>query len=240
VYISVVLPTYNERLNIIRLIVEIRETIRRAGAKYEILVIDDNSPDQTAELINQEFKADYGVSVIKRLDERGLATAVKEGLEKAKGEILLLMDTDFNHEPKYIPDLLDRIESNDIVLGSRYIKGGGMPGARLRVICSGIFNFFIRVMLGLPTKDNLSGFLAIRREAWEKIRPFRDDIFRGYGEFCIRFLYCAFRKRLRIAEIPVLYGYRISGESKTQFLKHLIDYAISVFELKIRGKKAYR
>jgi len=232
--ISIVLPTYNEHENIVPLIEALQDVTSQNGWRAEIIVVDDNSPDGTARAVADRFQGAPDVQLICRNDERGLATAIQRGLERASGDILIVMDTDFNHDPLDVPRLVKMTEDHDVVVGSRYVPGGGMEMSRGRFWGSYLFNVFIRLVLWLKTHDNLSGFLAVRRSVWESIAD-PAKIFYGYGDYCIRFLYAAQRRGLKIKEVPVVYQLRGAGESKTRLLKYTLQYTASVLRLRLRG-----
>lgn len=229
--ISVILPTYNEKDSIIDLIEKIKRISSANEIDCEIIVVDDDSPDGTSQLVRKNFTGNNKVKLIVREKERGLATAIKTGLLKACGEIVVLMDTDFNHDPHDIPRLLVHCKDFDFVVGSRYVPGGGMLTSKFRFIASYLFNLFIRVILLVPIKDNLSGFLVFRKEI---IKEFDlDKIFYGYGDYCIRLLYLARKKGFKIKEVPVIYKFRHGGESKTRFTKHFAEYILTVLRLRV-------
>ncbi len=231
--ISVILPTYNEAGHIVELIKEIFKVTEKAGLETEIVLVDDNSSDRTAGIVEESFKNNSSVKIYIRKNERGLATAIKFGIEKADGEILVFMDTDFNHDPQVIPMLIYQLTKFDIAVGSRFVAGGGMKGSQFRYWGSYIFNAFVKLILQIKTNDNLCGFFATSRRVINSLN--RDKIFTGYGDYFIRFLYEAAKKRLSIIEVPVIYQERHSGRSKTNFLKHLLCYIMTV--LKIRAGK---
>jgi dolichol-phosphate mannosyltransferase len=226
--LSVILPTFNEADNIVEMISALQTTLNSLGIKYEIRVIDDNSEDGTGEKVSQLFGDTVHLTV--RKNERGLASALLLGIEQAKGEFLLLMDSDFNHKPSDVPRLLEHINTADLIVGSRYIKGGGMPHAPVRHKLSLMFNLFVRGVLRLSVKDSLSGFVCIRRCLLLQL-PLA-NIFTGYGDFCIRLMYIARRSGLRIKEVPVKYGTRLGGISKTRFFYHAIQYSKVVLALR--------
>ena len=201
---------------------------------YEIIVVDDNSPDGTGEEINDSFGADERVRLHVRKNERGLATAVRKGIELSRGSVVLVMDSDFNHNPVYIPQFLNLIQFYAVVVGSRFLYGGGMY-SRWRYYASLVYNAFIRFFIGIPISDKLSGFFAIKRETLQDLDF--DSIFHGYGDYFIRFLMAVDRK-LSIIEIPVFYDDRAAGESKTQFLREVLRYTASVLRIRFgkRGK----
>jgi len=222
--ISVILPTYNEKDNILPLINCISNELK--DYNFEILVIDDDSPDGTGQRVLDSKKKN--VRTIIRKTDKGLASAIKHGIIQSKGDIVVIMDTDFNHHPKYIPRLLHYLPEYDISIGSRFVKGGGMEGAKIRWYASYMINLFIRTMLKLKTRENLSGFLAIKKEVLSHINL--NKIFKGYGDYNIR-LFNEVRGK-KIKEIPVIYKKRLYGESKTRLIGHLIQYIKTVIRLR--------
>ncbi len=227
---SVVLPTYNEAANITALIREILAQTRAAGFEVQVVVVDDDSPDGTSALVGREFADQPQVKLVVRRGERGLASAIRRGVSESEHEALVFMDTDFNHHPRYLPTLLALLPACHIALGSRYVRGGGMNNSRLRYWLSYFFNIMVRVVLGVKTHDNLSGFIAIRRQ--DLLRFDQDLIFQGYGDYAIRLLYHAQRAGLCVRETPVVYEERLGGESKTRFLRTFILYLRETWALR--------
>jgi dolichol-phosphate mannosyltransferase len=160
--VSVIIPTYNERDNIIPLVEKLHDTL--AIYDYEIVFIDDNSSDGTAELASA-LSQKYTVKVVVRKNKTGLASAVIDGLREVKGEIVVVMEADLQHPPEILPNILKALESHDLVVASRYCKGGS-PGQRTlaRRLIS-----FVANLLALPLapriKDRMSGFFGFRRTA---------------------------------------------------------------------------
>lgn len=224
--ISVILPTYNEAGNIIPLIVEIKRNLKEY--RFEILVVDDDSPDDTANLVKNSFSADKRIKVYNRKKDKGLAKAIGFGIEKSQGTYLLVMDTDFNHNPSEIPKLLSYKDKFNLVVGSRYISGGGMED-KTRYVLSLLYNLIIRAILNLSTHDNLSGFFLIEKGIFDKMVT--SNLFLGYGDYFIRLLKEAHRKHLRVKEIPVFYKNRIAGTSKSKFIPMFVDYTKTVIDL---------
>lgn len=218
---SVILPTYNEAGNIIQLVQEIRQELNSKRISHEVIVVDDDSPDKTGLLTQKYFSKTPEVRAIIRRKERGLATAIREGIELAVGEIIVVMDTDFNHEPKLVPRLIEKCRKYDLVVGSRFIRGGGMAN-KTREILSYIFNVLVRLLLSSSVHDNLSGFFAIKSDALEKLD--KDRIFWGYGDYFIRLIYLAKTEGFKFSELPSYYKDREYGESKSQFLNMFGDY----------------
>jgi len=228
--VSVILPTYNEAGHIAELIGEIFRVAEGAGFDTEIILVDDNSPDGTAGIVQQAFKENPRVKTYIRKNERGLASAIRFGADKATKDNLVFMDTDFNHEPRIIPILVKQLEDFDIAVGSRFVTGGGMKGNQFRYWGSYLFNAFVKLILQIKTNDNLSGFFAVSKGIISGLNL--KKIFRGYGDYFIRFLYEAGKKGFSIMEIPVVYQKRPSGKSKTNFFWHLLRYVFTVFKVR--------
>jgi dolichol-phosphate mannosyltransferase len=232
--VSVVLPTYNERDGIGELVAEIVAIARAARLDFEVLVVDDDSPDGTAAHVREVFAGEPAVRVHVRRGERGLATAIWRGLREARGDVLVVMDSDGNHDPALVPLMVRCAEEFDVVVGSRYVLGGGMLTSTFRYWASYAFNILIRVVLGLRIHDNLSGYLAFRRALSDRLEPAR--VFYGYGDYAVRFLYQVVRQGGRVLEIPTVYRFRKGGESKTRFFAYFWTYLASVFRLRLLGR----
>lgn len=230
--VSVILPTYNEAGNIIKLIELIQSELKKSLVSHEVIVVDDDSKDKTGVLAQKYFSNSPNIRVIIRKKDKGLATAIEVGLGLAVGEILLVMDSDFNHDPKVLPKMVDKIEKYDFVVGSRFIKDGGMSN-KTREMLSRLFNIMIRVILGSPVHDNLSGFFAIKREHFDNLN--KEKIFWGYGDYFIRMIYFSKINKLRFAEVPSYYKEREYGVSKSQFVSMFWDYLISTISLRVKG-----
>ena len=229
--ISVVLPTYNERGNIIDLIDAIEAEVAPVMQSVQIVVVDDTSPDGTAELVRQRAcKPDSTIDLYVRTEEHGLATAIKFGLNKCRGDVVVVMDTDFNHDPKMIPQMVELLKYYDLIIGSRFVMGGGME-EELRYRFSFLYNLFVRVIIRTQVQDNLSGFFAMRRDKLMALDL--DRIFQGYGEYFIRLLYLAWRRSYKMLEVPVFYVLRRHGKSKSRFLHMLRDYTLCVLDLRL-------
>ena len=224
--VSVILPTYNEAGNIVKLVEAIREALVLKHISNEIIIVDDDSPDKTGLLAEKYFSKLPNVRVIIRKKEKGLATAIRTGLEAAVGEVAVVMDTDFNHDPRLVPTLVKQCQKNDFVVGSRFIKGGGMEN-KTREQLSCWFNILVKIVLGSPVHDNLSGFFAIRCDELEKLNF--DKIFWGYGDYFMRLIYLAKQQGNQFAEAPAYYRNREYGASKSQFLKMFREYLMSAF-----------
>jgi dolichol-phosphate mannosyltransferase len=229
--LSVILPTYNEREGIADLVAEILMVARRAGLDLEVLVVDDASPDGTAAHAEEVFRSDPAVRVRVRRDERGLASAIYVGIREARGDVIVVMDSDGNHDPALLPLMVRCVEEFDVVVGSRYVLGGGMLTSRFRYWASYAFNVLIRAVLAQNIHDNLSGYLAFRRTLVDGLDP--EAVFYGYGDYAIRLLHHVVSRDGRVLEIPTVYRFRKGGESKTRFLAYFWTYLASVFRLRL-------
>jgi dolichol-phosphate mannosyltransferase len=228
---SIILPTYKEKDNIVELIQCIFAALEPHGLDYEVVVVDDNSPDGTAEAVRQNFARDERVKLFVRTTERGLASAIRYGVDHSNGDVLVSMDTDFNHDPKILPQMIKFLEHYDIIIGSRFVMAGGMQD-RFRQFSSLIYNYAIRFLFGTPVHDNLSGFFSIYRDKLEALDL--DQIYYGYGDYFIRLLMVAHKRGYNMLEIPVYYRLRRHGHSKTQFLSTFIQYSQALLALRIK------
>ena len=228
--VSIVLPTYNERNNIVDLIDAIEMEVVPKVDGVQIVVVDDNSPDGTADAVRQRAQnhTQARIDLHVRIEERGLASAIKYGLQRCEGDVVIIMDTDFNHDPKMIPQMIDLLKYYDIIIGSRFVVGGGME-EEMRYKLSFLYNLFIRVTIRTQIQDNLSGFFAMRRDKLMVLNL--DRIFRGYGEYFIRLLYVAWRRNYKMLEVPTFYLLRRHGQSKSRFYHMLRDYTMCVLSL---------
>ncbi|GAB4457695.1 MAG: hypothetical protein Fur0044_51070 [Anaerolineae bacterium] len=228
---SIILPTYKEKDNIIELIQAIFAALESCVLAYEVVVVDDNSPDGTAEAVRQNFGGDGRVKLFVRTGERGLATAIRYGIDHSDGEIVVSMDTDFNHDPNILPQMIQFLDHYDIIIGSRFVMAGGMED-RFRQFSSLVYNYVIRLLFRTPVHDNLSGFFSIRREKLEALDL--DQIYYGYGDYFIRLLMVAHKRGYRMLEIPVFYRLRLHGHSKTQFLSIFTQYSRALLALRLK------
>ena len=249
VAVSVILPTFNERDNICDLVDAIHRELEPAGYAYEVLVVDDNSPDGTADVVRLRYRLEGAATALLpgsergrlrlfvRTQNRGLANSIRDGLLAAQGQTLVVMDTDFNHDPAMIPQMVDLLRYYDLVIGSRFVMRGGMED-RLRYHFSQIYNVFIRALFQTQIQDNLSGYFAIRRERLYSLAPLFPAIFYGYGDYFIRLLLAAWRQGWKILEVPVFYILRRHGDSKTGFWSVFKKYTAAVLRLRLNGLNA--
>ena len=206
--ISIVLATYNER-DLIQ--TTIRALLKEAPEAMEVIVVDDDSPDQTWRVV--ESLELPNVRVIRRRRARGLASAFNRGIIESKGDFIGWMDADMCMPPSMIPEMYRKLvdEGYDIAIGSRYAPGGVDDRHWLRVQASRLINGFAGLVLGYGIKDYDSGFVLIRRSVLDSVTI----IPRGYGEYFIEFVYNACRKGLRVVEIGYHFHDRTVGVSKS-------------------------
>jgi dolichol-phosphate mannosyltransferase len=210
----VCLPTYNERENLeamVRALGEVLDTSRDG-----VLVIDDSSPDGTGEIADRLAREHAWVSVLHRERKEGIGPAYIAGFRRllaAGAELILEMDCDFSHDPADVPRLLEAADEADLVLGSRYVTGGGTENwGLLRRFVSRGGCLYAQVLLGVRVRDLTGGFKCFRREALEAI-DLDAVAARGYG-FQIEMTYRVLRKGLRVREIPIRFVERRAGASK--------------------------
>ncbi len=207
--ISVIVPTWNERDNIAPLLQGLEAAL--AGSDFEVVVVDDNSPDGTAEAVEAYAPGNERFRVVRRAGKLGLARAVLEGVRATRGDYVVMMDADLSHDPQVVPRLLQRLEEGyDVAVGSRYVAGGAASHWPWRRRLSSHVSILIaRVLLGLRTRDLTSGFAAFRRRYLAEL-PTRYSA-RGF-KLLLEVL--AVWPRLRVAEEPITFGDRAMGESK--------------------------
>jgi dolichol-phosphate mannosyltransferase len=208
-----VLPTYEEAANIERLVEEAQAKLP-AGA--QVLIVDDNSPDRTGEIAARLAAAQANVHFLHRPRKEGLGPAYIAGFRLALGEgagLVIEMDADFSHEPAYLPRLLEAIERADVVIGSRYVPGGGVTdwGALRRAISRG-GSAYARLVLGVDIRDLTGGFKCFRREVLEAIDLDAVDA-RGYA-FQVEMTYRAMKLGFEVVEVPIVFRDREAGSSK--------------------------
>ena len=223
----VVVPTYNERNNLRRLVAAILRTSDDIG----VVVVDDNSPDGTGDIADQLAAEFPRVHAIHRPGKLGLGTAYLAGFDWALAqgaEFVLSMDGDFSHRPSYLPDLLARSRQGyDLVIGSRYVPGGATPDfPPSRKLLSGGANLLAHWAVGLEARDATAGFRCYRREVLESL-PLSEIRSNGYS-FLVEMLYLVQNAGYRISEVPIVFEDRkhdVSKISKSEILKALVTVA---------------
>jgi dolichol-phosphate mannosyltransferase len=227
----VIIPTYNERDNI-KSVLNIVFGLNIPGLC--ILIVDDNSPDQTAEIIKELKKTNDKLFLIEREGKLGLGTAYIAGFRFALEngfDYIFEMDADLSHDPREIPNFLRMIEDADLVIGSRYLKGVNVINWPLsRLILSVFASQYTRIITGMPINDCTAGFKCFRREVLEAI-PFEDVRSNGYS-FQIEMNFKAWKRGFRILELPIVFTDRTVGKSKMS-RKIMYEAAYMVWKLKI-------
>lgn len=228
----IIIPTYNERDNIEKLLELITQTDPAAHA----LIVDDNSPDRTYEVVETLIQTRYPgkLHLLKRAGKLGLGTAYIAGFKWALArdyDYIFEMDADFSHDPKYLPDFLAAIQTHDLVLGSRYVPGGSVKnwGWLRRMISQG-GSLYARTILGLSLRDLTGGFKCFRREVLAAIDL--DHIKSNGYSFQIEMTYRASRKGFRIAETPIVFEDRQVGQSKMS-RKIFLEAVLMVWRLRL-------
>jgi dolichol-phosphate mannosyltransferase len=218
--LSVVLPTLNERENIIPLLERIEASLADIG--HEIIVVDDASPDGTAAVV-ATYAATHPAVRVHRRDRRGLTSAIQDGIDRTQGAAVAWMDCDLSMPPETLPKLYAALDAADVAIGSRYAPGGedARADVPLHRALSRVLNAVLRLLLGARVSDYTTGFVCARRHVLDAVRLSGD-----YGEYCIDFLHRAGRTRFRIAEVPYRNTPRARGSSKT---------ATSALGLLVRG-----
>jgi dolichol-phosphate mannosyltransferase len=228
----VVIPTYDERENLSRLVAE----IFAVAPAVHVLVVDDNSPDGTGELADGLAAGDDRVHVMHRPGKLGLGTAYLDGFRWALRRdypLVCEMDADFSHQPRHLPDLLQAAEHADLVLGTRYMPGGGTVDWTLtRKLTSRGGNLYARTILGLPYRDLTGGFKCFRRDV---LMALDLDAVRSVGyAFQIELTWRVHRAGFRIAEVPIVFPDRGAGRSKMS--PHIVREAmLNVLMLRLAG-----
>jgi dolichol-phosphate mannosyltransferase len=209
----IIIPTYNEAENI-KII--INKIINLNIPNLSILVVDDNSPDGTAQIVETISRNDLRVRLIKRSGKMGLGTAYVEGFKfaiKERFDYIFEMDADLSHDPEEIPKFLEKAKEHDLVIGSRYILGVNVVNWPLsRLLLSVFANWYTRAITRLPVKDCTSGFKCFRRKVLESI-DLNNISSDGYS-FQIEMTYKAWKKHFKIFEIPIIFVDRTKGNSK--------------------------
>jgi dolichol-phosphate mannosyltransferase len=228
--VLIVIPTYNEKENIKSLYLKIRQYVRNA----HMLIVDDGSPDGTGDVADGLSEKDPLVHVLHRAKKMGLGTAYVAGFDyalKNKYKFVLAMDADLSHDPANIPIMIELMEDYDLVIGSRYVKDGGMVNWGMgRFLISKFANGFLKGLLNISQKDCSGGYKCYRSDLLKAIGLER--IFsKGYA-FQVEILYRALRLNAKIVEIPIVFVNRHEGKSKLNF-SELINFAKTVFKLRL-------
>jgi len=221
---SLVIPAHNESKNLSKLLKTAIVVFKKLGKKFEIIVVNDNSTDNSWNVLQDLKKEIRQLRVINRTTKPGVGYAIREGLYNAKGDIIITMDGDLSHDPKEIPNFLKLLNSYDMVCGSRYIQGGKASMAKSRILISGLFNIIFRSLIGVPVRDFTSGFRVYRSEVIKKIKLI-SKTFGIYIEIPIKAHLAGFK----LTEIPIIYHKREFGKSNLNYFNQGPEYLKVVF-----------
>ena len=228
--ISIILATYNERENICDTIRGILESV---AGEVEVIVVDDDSPDETWKKASE--LNDPRVKVIRRVATRGLASAFNRGIIESRGDVVGWMDADMSMPPELLPVMIEKLNNYDVAVGSRYAEGGSDNRHWLRVLASRCINRFAGLVLGFGIRDYDSGFVVLRRGVFDKV----SIIPTGYGAYFMEFLYTCRRKGLSVVEVPYAFTDRTRGVSKSapsllRFLWTGMGYVVRILISRLR------
>lgn len=227
--VSIILPVYNERDNIASLVGIIQGLLQ--NREHEIIIMDDHSRDGSFEAAAGLVSA--GVKVFTSCQRLGLAASIRNALMCAEGNEIVIMDSDFNHDPQYLPFMIDALSDYDCIVASRFLPGGAMDN-RLRYYLSALFNIGLRRFTSLKFSDSLYGFLAFRKDLLKHCCY--ADIFYGQGDYCMRLLYYLQHIHVRFFEFPAVNGRRRAGRCKMRLLPMLWRYVHAAAALKKAGR----
>ncbi len=220
----VIIPTYNEADNVSAIIDE----VLKQNQTLEVLIVDDNSPDGTSEIVEKKQLKNNKIHLLKRAGKMGLGSAYVAGFKYAleqNFDYIFEMDADFSHDPAVIPDMLEEIKDNDLVIGSRYLGGINVVNWPLRRLMLSFFAaHYVRFITGMPINDPTGGFKCFRRKILETIDL--DRILADGYSFQIEMNFRTWRKKFKIKEIPIVFTDRRSGQSKMS--KKIVREAVFV------------
>lgn len=224
--VSVVLPSYNEAANI----AEVIHRAQKALADYpnhQVIVVDDNSPDGTWEIVDELGQTDPRIQCYRRIDRHGLSSAIIDGLNMGDGDAMLVMDADLQHDPDAIPKMVAELKETEIVVASRYIEGGGTSDwGAMRRFMSRFATKLSHWTLGLSTSDPMSGFFGLRRSCFENISDhLQPRGFKTLMEILVR------AKGASVGEVAYTFGSRHAGDSKLGSAV-LVDFFLQLIELR--------
>ena len=206
--LTVVLPTYNERDNVGRLADAL---LAHSDVSTEVLVVDDDSPDRTWEVVAQKAAIDPRIRLLRRIGKSGLTSAFRDGIAASRGQFVAWLDCDFSQPPQLLPKLFAAARETGVAAASRYVPGGAdRRQERLAVGLSRVINRMARICLGNQVTDYTTGYVCARRDVLRKI-----DLRGDYGEYCIDLLHRARRAGFHVVELPYTSRSRLRGASKT-------------------------
>ena len=229
---SVILPTFNEREAIVPHVEHVSQVLAKAGYKHEVIVVDDDSPDGTAEVVRQAGKKNKNIKVLVRTKNHGLGLSIGDGVKHATGDVIIGMDADGNHDPEDMPAMLKSLSGDvKLVVASRFKGNGGMKGWRM--LPTFLFNGMFR-LFGLPIWDNTSGYYAVRKDDLVTLGLKR--IYYGYGDYHLRLVFYAAKAGWKMVEVPTTYQARLGGQSKSKLLNMAVEYTREAWRLRFGEK----
>jgi dolichol-phosphate mannosyltransferase len=210
--ISIMTPVYNEKDNLPTFIRNLEQALAHDNRDFEIIIIEDNSPDGSGEIADDLAKKYENIKVIHRREKLGLGTAYKDGFKEALGDLIVTIDCDLSHDPSDLPLLLEEAREKDIVVGSRLIKGGEIKGRTIwRDILSYSANWFIKLITGYPIRDWTSGYRVYKREVLEEVFPQVECM---KWDFQFDVLYVSLLSGFSVKEKAITFRDRGGGKSK--------------------------
>ena len=226
----VVIPTYNESENIEELL---RSILKLDLEDIRILVVDDNSPDGTGNIVEDLSRNNDRVILLRRYKRKGRGSAGIDGFKYALqhgADYIIEMDGDFSHDPKYIPKFLQAIKNHDVVLGSRFIKGGkDLERGLKRQIITKLAGLYVRALLRIKIKDVSSGYRCFNRHVFDKVDL--DDMVSGGPSIVLEKLYKIISKGFSVAEIPIVFTDRRQGKTKLDYIT-LLETLVMILRLR--------
>ena len=206
--VSVIIPTFNEIENIQNFLTLLRKSLK--SWDYQLIVVDDNSPDGTSKLVEYLAQRDSRIKSLSRPTKLGLGSAIIDGFRESTGDLVVMMDADMSHNPSDLPKLLDAAKGMDLVIGSRYVKNSSINGrSLLRRLSTRLSIWLTKICLGLKPSDTTSGFVVYQKDFLTEVRPrLHNTGFKLLTEIL------ALAPEARIKEIPITFVERTLGSSK--------------------------
>jgi dolichol-phosphate mannosyltransferase len=222
--LSVVIPTFNEKENLTILIPRILDIFKKNQIDGEIVIVDDRSTDGSFEFLTEQVKSIPELKVIFRTPPPSISRAWFEGFDAASKQNIVCIDADLCHDPEYFPQMLEKLEEYDLVIGSRY-TGSFTNGMREKSLLTRFISFvgqhISRFTLGFTETDTSHSFRMFRKEVFSSIK---NNLTKEGNVFLIQFLYYTKRHKFNVTEIPIVYGKRIYGKTKLKIMKEGIRY----------------